>query len=202
MEYVGGEEMRKIILVIISVAASSIIVSASTMAGTINVPSASYPTIQSVIDAAAPGDTVQMAAGTYIENITQKSGVIVQGAGALVTTIRGTVSGSVLTAYDLRTSAKIDGFTITGGTGPEGGGIFILFILLVLHLPPPITISNNIITGNTADTGGGIYCDDSGSGYPLHPTITNSIIWGNGVDLNSCCTLIVTYSCVGNPILG
>ncbi len=64
------------------------------MAGTtIHVPTVDYPTIQSGINAASAGDTVQVAAGTYYERISLKSRVVVQGAGADVTIINGGGSG-------------------------------------------------------------------------------------------------------------
>src|SRR3989338_10803330 len=104
----------------------------------INVP-ADYSTIQEAIDAAGYGDSVLVAPVTYVENIVLKSGVVVQGAGADVTTIQGTGNGSVVSATRVDSTTKIDGFTITGGGNTYyGGGINCQNSDLV--------ISNNIIT--------------------------------------------------------
>jgi len=58
---------------------------------TLNVPGG-YATIQAAVNAAAPGDTVQVAAGTYAESveIAGKSALALQGAGADATTVAGT----------------------------------------------------------------------------------------------------------------
>ena len=84
-----------------------------------------FCTIQSGIDAASSGDTVQVAAGTYYENITMKSGVVIQGAGQGVSIIDGGGSGSVVTAISVDSAAMLDGFTITGGLSDFGGGMYI-----------------------------------------------------------------------------
>jgi parallel beta-helix repeat protein len=157
-----------------------------------------YGTIQSAIDAAGVGDTVQVAAGTYIEDITLKSGVIVQGAGAAVTTIFGTGTKSVVTAINVDSISKIDGFTITNGGGiPQivGGGIY-------LKSSSP-TVSNNIITGNNIipayNPGSGISCWSSSS-----PTITNNTITGNrggiggGIYVNQSSPTISHNNITGN----
>lgn len=58
-------------------------------AATLNVP-ADYATITLAIAAASNGDTIQVAAGTYSEDVTISKEVTIQGAGAGNTTIPGT----------------------------------------------------------------------------------------------------------------
>ncbi len=156
-----------------------------------------YSQIQDAIDDAIADDTVYVYEGTYNEDITLKSGVIVQGAGAEVTTIHGTGSASVVTATDVDSSAKIDGFTITGGSGSGGG------ISLTNSSP---TISNNIITNNYSTyMGGGI----SISFYGSNPLIINNIIsdntalWhGGGIGLYQGFAKIVNNIIFNNTTLG
>ena len=82
-------------------------------ATTLKVPS-QYSTIQAAIDAASNGDTVLVAAGTYVENISI-SGVVtlLSSSGAGSTIIDGNYqSGGTIS---ISGSATIDGFTIKGG---------------------------------------------------------------------------------------
>ena len=44
------------------------------MAVILDVPSVTYPTIQSAVTAAGPGDTINVAAGTYNENVVIPAG--------------------------------------------------------------------------------------------------------------------------------
>ncbi len=125
-----------------------------------------FNTIQEGINAALSGDTVQVAPGTYNENIVMKSQVIILGSGAYATTINGTGAGSVVVATDVEL-AELDGFTITNGIAEGGGGIEV-------HWYSSPTISNCIITGNSAPYGGGIWINDYSS-----PAIKNCIIAGN-----------------------
>ena len=57
---------------------------------TIRVPD-DYPTIQEAIDAASPGDTIQVAAGAYYERVTVNKTVTLMGEGPLTTIIDGDI---------------------------------------------------------------------------------------------------------------
>jgi parallel beta-helix repeat protein len=151
----------------------SLAVVALPMAGTveatvINVP-ADYPTIQQAVDNATADDTINVAAGTYNETITLKDGVEILGAGADVTTIDGGGSGRVVTGYNVSSTTKLDGFTITNGNATgDGGGIY-----LSNNSSP--TISNCVFEGNSAaNYGGGMFNSQHSS-----PTVTNCVFQGN-----------------------
>ncbi len=68
--------------------------------------------LQARIDAAAPGEVIEVPAGRYTGNFQLRDGVILKGAGFAVTVLQGTEKGPVLRgAY----GALVRGFTITGG---------------------------------------------------------------------------------------
>ncbi len=125
-------------------------------AAVLNVP-AGYTTVQSAIDAAEPGDTVQVSAGVYYENIVLKNGVTILGSGAENCVLIGDGTTSVVFANGITIPAAVYGFTITGGAGSVipwsenrimGGGIFADQSVL--------TIVNNRIFDNEAQIGGGM----------------------------------------------
>ena len=126
----------------------------SAQAATRHVPTASYLTIQSAIDAAAPGDLVLVAPGTYFETITfLGKGITVRSSGGpLVTIIDGTGSnGSVVQCVSGEgPDTVIEGFTITGGSADVGGGM--------RNIGSSPTVIDCIFKDNNAtDRGGGMY---------------------------------------------
>jgi len=152
-------------------------------------PSGPCKTIQAAINKASPGDTVNVAAGTYDENIdfTGKAITLKSMSGPSVAIIDGTQSGTVVTFNSGEvTTSVIEGFTITNGYasngvpgGSAGGGI------LCDGASP--TIRNNIITDNYAENTYSGYDWDSGGtaggGIALNhgasPTIEGNTITAN-----------------------
>lgn len=167
---------------------------------------ATLPSIQAAIDSAIPGDTVLVAPGRYYENIRFKGkGIVVASRFARsrdLADIEATIiDGSRPTHPDTGTvvrfvnqedsTAVLEGFTITGGTGTiwldakdvlhfrEGGGVLCELSSPTVrfnHIVNNAAVSNEkSVRGDTVVSagGGGIRC-----GYS-EPTIANNVIRGN-----------------------
>ncbi len=166
-------------------------------------------TVQAGLNAAASGDQVWVAAGTYYGSITLKAGVGLYGGFARgetdlsqrnwtvnVTVLDGNQAGSVVTCPSGATaSTRIDGFTITNGSGTlssgetYGGGLY-----LASSSP---TITNNAISGNSATYGGGVYVYDLSSPTIANNTISgNSASYGGGLYLNSHSSLTIANNTI------
>jgi hypothetical protein len=154
------------------------------------------------------GGTVRVHQGTYAESIRMFDGVDVESVdGPALTTIDGfgqpcirqdcspnpaTSSCSTVVYGFEGGSARLEGFTITGGEGifrdvsgrqyVAGGGVF-----LVGEIAPVIT--NNEIVGNVLSSsltseylGAGIYIEGLTQTQPATPTISNNLIANNVAD--------------------
>lgn len=125
--------------------------------------------IQSAVDAAWDGDTINIAKGTYKENIMVDRPVTIARIGAGKVIVDGDNKGSVFNIGPFDSTDKkavLSGITIQGGSG-TGGGIFNAGNLIVASC----IISGNTAKGLTGDAGG-IYNDGT-------LTIKDSIVSGN-----------------------
>ncbi len=157
-------------------------------------------TVQGGIDAAsAMGGEVWVAGGTYEECIALRPYAYVYGGfGGFetarqerdhlvnVTILDARQQGSVVTARAGHgVLGRVDGFIMTGGLAPDGGG-------LLLRNPSP-TIANNIITDNAADyNGGGLYVE------ACSPTVANNTIRNNAADYGGGLYLAASSATISN----
>ena len=155
-------------------------------ADTLHVP-AQYPTIQAAIDAAVPGDVVELADGTY--SGPGNRDLDYQGKAITVRSASGDPAACIVDcggSWDdpyggfyfhsgEGPDSKIEGITITNGyMTPRGGGV-------ACYGSSP-TLINCWITGNRASSfysgeGGGLSCSDSSN-----PTLIDCTISGNAAD--------------------
>ena len=184
-------------------------------------------TIQAAIDAAIDHDTVLIAQGEYFENINfSGKNIVVCSNFALTNDLNDVIStiingstpmhadtGScVLIVSGEDSTAVLQGFTLTGGTGTrwedehnlnhwytEGGGI------LIQYSAP--TVKNNIITGNEAinsstgitSAGGGAIRSGDGNPHILNNVISyNQGRYGGGIVMNYSGAIIKNNIITGN----
>jgi hypothetical protein len=158
-------------------------------------PATACQTIGAAVGKAAPGGTIAVAAGTYPEQLTFRSDLSIQGAGADATMIDGGGSGGVITIFGSTTSINLANLSIQNGASIGSGGGITNFGRLTLTSSRlrdnraligegfqgfggaianfgTLALSDTDVLSNTAFFGGGIY--NSGT-----LTATNSTIGDN-----------------------
>jgi CSLREA domain-containing protein len=115
-----------------------------------------------------PGDTVQVAAGTYTEHgITVNKNLTINGHAASDTIVQAAPTQGTATdrVFNISTgTVTISGLTVSNGSAASGGGIF---------NSGGLTLNNSVVSGNTsAADGGGIRTDGS-------LTLNNCTVAGN-----------------------
>jgi parallel beta-helix repeat protein len=145
-----------------------------------------FSTIQGAINAASPGDTVNVFPGTYDEDVTvNKSNLKLLGSGANVTNIRGPIGGSTSTVSVAASNVTVAGFTITrignNTTDWNNPGLNLAGLSVQGQAITNMLVRDNILTGNRT----GIDVNDS-SGHTIRNNVIDfnrtGFIFGNRTD--------------------
>ena len=162
------------------------------LASTLNVPG-DFPTIQSAILAAAGGDEVLVAPGTYTENISFRGKAIAlrrsSGPGSTILDGSGKTAGPdtgcVVRFLASESAASVlEGFTLTGGMGMRRdlGGDFFQVGGAIVCLNASPKIHDCVFTGNTLSglSGGGGLFGQGGAPQLDHVTIEHNAATAGG----------------------
>ncbi len=133
-----------------------------------------HATIAAGITAAAPGDTILVAPGTYSTSGSGEvfpldvttAGVTLLGAGMGVSVLDAEGQGSVVRLR--AANARLEGFTVTGGLAVRGGGVF-----LGVGATGAAEVTRCLVLENGAsDRGSGIFADNG-----IAPWIHHNVVW-------------------------
>lgn len=143
--------------ILILVLASTLLPGAgSALAATYTVPG-DAGTIAGGLSLATAGDSVVVVCGTYFEHdLILKSGVVLRSLSGdpECVAIDAQGAGRVFSGDDLDGSTRVEGITIAGGSGADGGGAY-----LTGGAKPRFT--DCVFEGNQAGSGGGLYALNS-----------------------------------------
>jgi parallel beta-helix repeat protein len=148
--------------------------------------SAPFLTIGKALTVAGSGDSIDVAEGTYNEDIILTSNVKIIGSGAGTTTIMGLGNNHVVEGIGLA-NVTVGGFTITG-SGDSASGVY-------LDECRNVILSNNIIRDNgNSTTSNGIFLQNASEAL-----IEKNIITGNassGITISQKAAAIVRNNIV------
>lgn len=188
--------------------ASVVGLAAPANAATITVGSSGYATISDAVAAASPGDVIEVAAGTYTEDVSITIPVTLVGAGSATTIVVGTMTLSAPTdvsGFTLEAQTAVPGTTApyaptTLQISPGGAGSDIHDNVLangyqdvyaqgvVGSAGLPTLIEDNTIRAFHADQGTGVWIANSAFFRVDGNTITDGTpLDGNSVGVNLMC---------------
>ena len=157
-----------------------------------------FLTIQHAVDQSQDNDIINVAAGTYVENIDYDGkNLSIIGANRETTIIDGDNSGVVVRISDLTGASMLKNFTIQNGytvqsnTVQSGGGVSISNASPMLQ--------NLIVKNSTAFYGGGIFMSSSSSKLDNVQVFDNvADDHGGGIYTDNSNPLLINVACYNN----
>ena len=154
--------------------------------------------IGDAVQAAASGDTIRIAPGTYVENLTlDKKLTLIGTAGRAVTIVDGNDAGSVVSVQGSpgpTLMVTLQGLTLRNGTAAKGGGIHVSSYASA-------TLSNATVSGNVAtQAGGGAYVAYYGGISFTNCEVSGNSTTGNGGGVYAGGDVFLTNSTVNNNL--
>jgi len=129
--------------------------------------SSACQTIGHAISLAGSGDSILVAADTYVENLTIGISLNVIGSGTNTTIIDGGGINRVVTISSSSVQVTLSNVTIRHGFASHGGGLF---------TSGTLTLNNTTVTGNLAEySGAGIY--NSGTLQIIYSTLSGNSVY-------------------------
>ncbi len=150
-----------------------------------------YQTIQDAVYYAITGDTIKVAQGTYMENVTVStlkrftmeggwnSSFTTRSSDASLTVIDANTTGRALTVSStsgIVIDITVSGFTMTGGASVDSGGA------VLLHADASsatLALNSNILTGNSALSGGAVSATTDAASGAATLSMTNNMVYAN-----------------------
>ncbi|WDQ16955.1 tandem-95 repeat protein [Rhodopirellula sp. P2] len=132
-------------------------------------------TIQAAVDAAFDGDTISVAAGTYVEDLVLNKQVAIVGAGEGLTIIQGTTGQTVSVTAD---NVSLQDLTVEGATGVDG---------VVVNGADGTTLANVTLAGSSSAGDTALLLEGAIDGV----TLVNVDITGNAIGLQVGATATV-----------
>jgi hypothetical protein len=164
-------------------------------------PQRACKTIQHAVHISASGDTIDVAAAMYPENVSIHHSLHINGAGRDKTIVDGERHGSeFLIAFNARVDVTITGMTMRAGSGSGDGGA-------IYHCNGKLTLEDVVIEGNLVrgaglnGYGGAMYNCPTSTATIVESTIRNNSAKVGGAICNGGLLTIIRSTFNGNTAL-
>jgi hypothetical protein len=156
-------------------------------------PQRACKTIQRAVNISGRGDTINVSAAVYPENVSIHHSVHINGAGSGMTIVDGQKRGSGITvAFNQNADVTIENLTVRNGVGnPDGGGIYHCFGTMTIN---EVVLEGNSVPSSRADGyGGAMYNCPSSVMTIVNSTIRNNVAnVGGGICNGGLLTIFYT----------